>query len=1209
MHSGLRCIKTIIIALLAVFGFTLNTYTQVQIGQNLDGEAALDEYGSSVSMPDAHTVAIGANQNDGNGTNAGHVRVYSWNGTAWAQKGAEINSEAANDKSGYAVSMPDANTVAIGAVFNDGNGSDAGHVRVYSWNGTAWEQKGIDINGEAAGDNSGYSVSMPDANTLAIGAPANDGSGSNAGHVRIYEWNGIAWVQKGTDIDGEAVDDRSGSSVSMPDANTVAIGAPFNDGNGSNAGHLRLYEWNGTTWVQKGVDIDGEAPDDWSGYIGSMPDANTVAIGATLNDGNGINAGHARIYVWNGTAWVQKGLDIDGESASDELAFAVSMPDANTVAIGARYTNGNGAASGHVRLYAWDGTAWVQKGVDIYGAVAGDHAGWSVSMPDANTCAIGSPGNDGNGADAGHVRVYKLKGVQGAVYNDMNQNCIPDESGIVAGILGIIQPGDIIVQTGSGGTWYLDSLPTGNYTITYDTTGNWIATCPNPMSFTITDPNDLTQIPGFGMVNISPCPELNISIYMPSLTPGFSNQIVYVSTCNAITGTGALNAASVVVSLDDLITVDGASIGFTNLGSNAFSFDIGTLNPGECVNFNISTTVSNSAILGQTLCMEAQLLPLDSCVLDSIPAPADFIPCSLPWDNSSILVEGECINDSIVFTITNTGDPGSGDMGCFSPVRLYIDGVFIWLDSLQLNGGDSFTYSFAGDGLTWHLEVDQHPLHPGNSNPNATIELCGNPNNWTPGLVNIFPMDDLDPIKDIYCDVVTGSYDPNDKTGFPLGVGTAHLIGPNGKMDYVIRFQNTGTDTAFTVVIRDTLDLDLDIFSVQSGVASHAYSFQMYGPRVLEWTFSNILLPDSNVNEPASNGFVTFTVNQEPDLADGTEINNTANIYFDFNPPVITNPTSHIVGDEIGTASWTEELEITSTSCDEYVYNGFTYIQTGSYYQVIEGLSTDTLVSLNVTIINSTAGTDTQAACNSYLWIDGNTYTTTNNTATHILTNTVGCDSLVTLNLTINNSTAVDVIAACDSYTWIDGVTYTTNNNTATHTLTNVAGCDSVVTLNLTISNVSDTTTTLTGITVTANNGNAGYAWLDCDNNFAVITGATAQSFTPTQNGNYAVALSEDGCLDTSACIAVTTVGIIENTTTESFVIYPNPTDGVVNIIFENDQQELNVLLLSVTGQLIESKTVENSAVVTFEIKGAPGVYILKLNGNNQQATIRVVME
>ena len=107
---------------------------------------------------------------------------------------------------------------------------------------------------------------------------------------------------------------------------------------------------------------------------------------------------------------------------------------------------------------------------------------------------------------------------------------------------------------------------------------------------------------------------------------------------------------------------------------------------------------------------------------------------------------------------------------------------------------------------------------------------------------------------------------------------------------------------------------------------------------------------------------------------------------------------------------------------------------------------------LNVEVNNDSYSTATISSCDSYLWIDGNTYTSSNNSATWTLTNAAGCDSVVTLDLTINNSNAgVDTQVHCDTYTWIDGNTYTSSNNTATWTLTNAAGCDSVVTLDLTI--------------------------------------------------------------------------------------------------------------------------------------------------------------
>lgn len=159
---------------------------------------------------------------------------------------------------------------------------------------------GSDIDGEAAGDISGYSVSLSsDGSIVAIGAVRNDGNSNNAGHVRVYENQSGNWVQIGSDIDGEAEIDLSGISVSLSsNGNIVGIGAIRNDGvNGSLSGHVRVYKNQSDSWVQIGNDIDGEALGDESGYsISLSSDGSIIAIGARSNDGNGDNAGHVRIY-------------------------------------------------------------------------------------------------------------------------------------------------------------------------------------------------------------------------------------------------------------------------------------------------------------------------------------------------------------------------------------------------------------------------------------------------------------------------------------------------------------------------------------------------------------------------------------------------------------------------------------------------------------------------------------------------------------------------------------------------------------------------------------------------------------------------------------------------------------------------------------------------------------------------------------------------
>ena len=405
-----------------------------QLGGDIDGEAANDKSGASVSLSsDGTRVAIGAYANDGTSGNTndnrGHVRIYDYNGSAWVQVGGDIDGEAAGDSSGQSVSLSsDGSRVAIGAIGNDGNGISSGHVRIYDYNGSAWVQVGGDIDGEAASDSSGQSVNLSsDGSRVAIGAPYNDGNGGSSGHVRIFNYNGSAWVQVGGDIDGEASGNYSGwNQVSLSsNGSMVAIGAYANDDNGYWSGHVRIFNYNGSAWVQVGADIDGEATNDQSGYSVSLSsDGSRVAIGATDNDGNGNNSGHVRVYDYNGTAWVQVGGDIDGEAEGDESGYSVSLSsDGSRVAIGARLndTAGNFSATpantnnaGHVRVYEYkviSGTGtWTQIGIDIDGEAGGDGLGeYPVSLSsDGKRVAIGATTNDGNGGSSGHVRVYEF---------------------------------------------------------------------------------------------------------------------------------------------------------------------------------------------------------------------------------------------------------------------------------------------------------------------------------------------------------------------------------------------------------------------------------------------------------------------------------------------------------------------------------------------------------------------------------------------------------------------------------------------------------------------------------------------------------------------------------------------------------------------------------------------------------------------------------
>ncbi len=384
----------------------------IQVGQDIDGEAAGDYSGSSVSVSsDGSTLAIGAPNNHDSGIDAGQVRVYQNNSGTWTQIGQDIDGEAQGDNSGISVSLnSDGSIVAIGAYFNDENGTDSGHVRIYQNISGTWMQMGQDIDGEASDDWSGMAVSLSsDGSVVAIGAGKNDGNGTDSGHVRVYQYISGIWTKIGADIDGEAAGDESGTSVSLnADGSIVAIGAP---NNGSYAGHVRVYQNNSGTWTQIGQDIDGEAAYDMSGTSVSISaDGYTLAIGAPRNSGNGSNSGQVRVFQYNAGVWTQIGQDIDGEAVDDMSGNSVSINDnGSIVAIGASRNDGNGSNSGHVRIYKNNSGTWTRIGTDINGEMVGDYSGYSVSLSaDGETVAIGAPYNDGNGGVSGHVREYYL---------------------------------------------------------------------------------------------------------------------------------------------------------------------------------------------------------------------------------------------------------------------------------------------------------------------------------------------------------------------------------------------------------------------------------------------------------------------------------------------------------------------------------------------------------------------------------------------------------------------------------------------------------------------------------------------------------------------------------------------------------------------------------------------------------------------------------
>lgn len=240
----------------------------------------------------------------------------------------------------------------------------------------------------------------------------------------------------------------------------------------------------------------------------------------------------------------------------------------------------------------------------------------------------------------------------------------------------------------------------------------------------------------------------------------------------------------------------------------------------------------------------------------------------------------------------------------------------------------------------------------------------------------------------------------------------------------------------------------------------------------------------------------------------------------------------------------------------------------------------------------SAQSTDNRVECAPFTWIDGNTYTSDTNsvTYTYIGGSSAGCDSVVTLDLTvIHPSLATDTRTECAPFTWIDGNVYTADNDSATYTILggSAEGCDSTITLDLTIQTI-DVTTTVNELTITANLSGANYQWINCDNGNAPLQGDTNQSYSATVNGNYACIIDDNGCVDTSDCISITTVGL-DVLNSYVFHLYPNPAKD--QLFVKINSESLKYEIRDVHGKKVCQGTEKIIDVSTL----APGSYFIQL--------------
>lgn len=477
--------------------------------------------------------------------------------------------------------------------------------------------------------------------------------------------------------------------------------------------------------------------------------------------------------------------------------------------------------------------------------------------------------------------------LSGTLYLDSDGDCDLDEEdtpapGFVLTLTNDLTGDMYYAWTGEDGTWAIE-LPEGTYTIEpIIEEGQPLETC-DPATNVTLGAEAVSGIDVFMPVLFN-CPVLTTEITLPFLRRCFQG-CAYVHYENTGTATG--EDAQVVVVLDPFFTDVIPSVDPVSVEGNVYTFNVGDLPPFSGGTIGFIFTISCEAELGQSHCIDAAITPDDSCHDD----PA--------WNGALVeIISAECLGDSVVFTVSNVGD---NQMSIPLNYIIVEDGIMLSEEPItngQLIPGEAYTITMEANGSTYAVITNQEPNAPGTDQPTAVFEGCnGNGNSFSTGFANLLPLDSGNPARSTVCRENVGSYDPNDKMGYPLGWDGGN-IEEGTRLDYEIRFQNTGTDTAFTVVISDTLSADLDLATFKMEAASHPYTISIDTHRVITWTFDNILLPDSSTNLLLSQGAVVFSIDHDESLIPGDEITNEAAIYFDFNEPIITNVSKHIIAKE-----------------------------------------------------------------------------------------------------------------------------------------------------------------------------------------------------------------------------------------------------------------------------------------------------------------------
>lgn len=478
--------------------------------------------------------------------------------------------------------------------------------------------------------------------------------------------------------------------------------------------------------------------------------------------------------------------------------------------------------------------------------------------------------------------------ISGVLYADQNGNCQHDPNEpTLPHVLVTLNNNEQYTFTDDNGYYEL-LTDIGSDTVRVVPANDlWQNACADSYIINITTAEQLVENTNIGLQSTNICPVLLVDISTDRLRRCYSNTYT-INYCNQ--GTQNATNAYLQVFLPESITILDASQTYT-VNNGHYEFAVGDVLVGECNTITVTDSVACGTPLGTAVCAEAYIFPNPSC----------YDPSPL-WDGSNLESDATCLGNSIQFIITNNGSA----MNDSTEYRIYEDDLVNVFSKIKLEAGEQKEIMVAANNATYRLVANQTPNNPNSTYTQTVIENCNNNNSL--GFVISQSENDLQPNYENDCHEVVGAYDPNDKMAVPRGMSEEHLLPPNEGITYTIRFQNTGSDTAYRVMLVDTLALEwLDVASLHISAASHAYQVRIENGKTLIVTFNNIMLPDSSTNVAGSQGYISFKVLQKVDNPMRTRIANFADIYFDYNDAVRTPTIFHTIGQALINHSPTTE--------------------------------------------------------------------------------------------------------------------------------------------------------------------------------------------------------------------------------------------------------------------------------------------------------------